>query len=65
MTRQEYYYCSVFASVVYFRVNSAGFSGEYHVVFKHFQSLENLILNILEEKLHISCLVASFFLKFS
>ena len=38
-------------------------SGEFRVVFKHFQNLENLILNILKEKLYISCLVGSFFLK--
>ena len=25
---------------------------------KHFQNLENLILNILKEKLHLSCLVS-------
>ena len=33
-------------------------AGEFHVMFKHFQNLENLISNILEEKLHISCLVS-------
>ena len=31
--------------------------------YKHFQDLENHILNILKEKFHISCLVSFFFLK--
>ena len=31
--------------------------------FKHFQELKNLILNILNEKLIISCPVVSFFFK--
>ena len=46
-----------------FWVNSTGCSGEFRVVFKYFQNLENLISNILKEKLHISCLVSTFFLK--
>ena len=43
----------MFLSVAYFRVNSAGCPGEFHIVFKHFENLENLILNILKDKLHI------------
>ena len=31
----------------------------FHVIFKHFQNLENLLLNILKEKLHISCTLRS------
>ena len=42
-----------FLSVAYFWVNSAGSSGEFHVVFKHFENLENLILKILNAKWHI------------
>ena len=41
----------VFSSVVYFWVNSTGCSGEVHILFQHFQTLENLILNILKENL--------------
>ena len=37
-----------FVSVAYF-----GCSSEFHVVLKHFQNLENPILTILKEKLHI------------
>ena len=33
-----------------FWVNSTPCSGEFHAVFKHFQNLENLILNILKKK---------------
>ena len=54
----EYYDWDVFVSVAYFWVNSTGCSGEFHVAFEHFQNLENLISNILREKLHISCLVS-------
>ena len=43
--------------------HSTGCSDEFHVVFEHFQNRESLILNILNEELHISCLVGSFFLK--
>ena len=32
-----------------FWVNSAASCGVFHVIFKHFQNLENLILNILKE----------------
>ena len=47
--RTKYHYeCGVFVSVAYFLVNSTGCSGKFHVVFKHFQSLENLLLNILK-----------------
>ena len=63
MTKWEYHECGAFVSVVYFWVISTGCSGEFHVVFKHFQNVENLILKILKEKLHVSCLVGSFFLK--
>ena len=45
------YECGVFASIAYFWVNSEGFFGEFHVVFKRFQNLENLIFNILKEKI--------------
>ena len=38
-----------------------GCSGKFHVVFKHLQYLENLILTILKEILNISCLASSFF----
>ena len=31
----------------------------FHVIFKHFQNLENLLLNILKEKLHMSCTLRS------
>ena len=41
-----------------FLVYSTGCTGEFQVVFKHFQNLENLMSNILKEKLHISCLVS-------
>ena len=41
-----------------FCANSTGCSGEFYIVFKHFQNLENLILNIVKEKLHIPCLVS-------
>ena len=54
--------CGGFVSVAYFTVNSAGYSDEFHVAFKHSENLENLILNILKEKLHIlTC--GFFFLK--
>ena len=56
-----YMWC--FLSVPYFQVNSTGCSGEFRVVFKHFQNLENHILNILKEKLYFSYLVGPFFLK--
>ena len=52
-----------FVSVPYFQVNSIGCSGEFSVVFKHFQNLENHILNILKDKLNFSYLLGSFFLK--
>ena len=42
----------VFLSLLLITELSAGCSGEFHVVFKHFQNLENLILN--KQKLHIS-----------
>ena len=38
-------------SIAYFWVNSAGFSGEFDVVFRYFQNLENLILNIFRGKI--------------
>ena len=44
----------------FFRVNSTGCSGEFRAVYKHFQNLENQILNILKEKLRLSYLVDSF-----
>ena len=53
MTKLEYYEFGVFVSVANFWVNSAGCSGEFHVAFKHFENPENLIFNILKEKLHI------------
>ena len=46
-----------FVSVACFRVNSTGFSGKFHVVLKHFQNLENLIL---KEILHIYILPCKF-----
>ena len=33
-------------SVAYFGVNSTGCSGEFLIVFKPFQNLQNLVLNI-------------------
>ena len=63
MTKYEYHECGVFISVACFWVNSVECSDEFHVVFKCFQNLKNIILNILKEKLHISCLVSSLFLK--
>ena len=56
----EYHECSVAVSVAYFRVNSTGCSGEFHVL-QHFQNLKNLILKILKEKLTIFCLMGSSF----
>ena len=51
----------VFLSVsFFFRVNSTDCSGEFRAVYKHFQNLENQILNILKEKLRLSYLVDSF-----
>ena len=47
------YVCGVFVSVAYLLVNSAGCSHEFHVAFKHFENLENLIWNILKKKLHV------------
>ena len=35
----------------------------FQVVFEQFQNLENHIFKILKEKLHISCIVGSFFLR--
>ena len=61
--KKEYNECGVSVFVAYFLVNSAGCSGELHVVFKHFENLESRILNILKKKLQISWLVGSFFLK--
>ena len=49
-----------FVSAAYFWVNSAGWSREFHVVFKHFENLENLILNILKQKLRIPWFVSFF-----
>ena len=47
----------------HFSVNSTGCSGEFHVIFQHFQNLKNLILNILKEKLTIFCRMGSFSLE--
>ena len=65
MTKKEYYECGVLVSVVvaYFWVNSAGCSDKFHVVFKHFENIKNLILKILKDELHIPWLVGSLFLK--
>ena len=41
----------VFVFVAYFWVHSTGCSGEFCLVFKHFQNLENLISNIFEGKI--------------
>ena len=49
-----------FVSAAYFWVNWAGWSREFHVVFKHFENLENLILNILKQKLRIPWFVSFF-----
>ena len=59
-TKWEYQECGVFVSVSYFWVNSTGCSDEFHDVFKHFQNLENVILNILKEKLCIAFLALFF-----
>ena len=53
----------VFLSLLVFFVKTAGCSSEFHVVFKHFENPENLLLNILKEKLHISYLEGFLFLK--
>ena len=55
MTKKEDYEFGVLVSVVvaYLCVNSAGCSDEFHVFFKHFENLKNLILKILKEELHI------------
>ena len=53
-------------TIANFLVSSTGCCGEFHVVFKHFEDLKNLVLNILKEKfrkLMISCLVGSFYIK--
>ena len=50
-SNSEQYYENIF--VVYFAVNFAGCSDEFHVFFKHFENLQNLIWNISKEKLHI------------
>ena len=50
MTTEEYHRCGAVVSVAYSCANSAGYSDEFHVAFKHFQYLKNLILNILKEK---------------
>ena len=47
-----------FVTIAFLWVNSTCSSGEFQVVFKHFQNLENLILNILKEKLHTSRLLS-------
>ena len=42
-------------------IDSAGCSGQFHVVFKHFENLENLILNILKEKLQSATISKAMF----
>ena len=49
-----------FVSLAYFWVDSAGCSGEFHVVSKHFKNLEKLIWNILKKKLRIPWLKGFF-----
>ena len=46
MTMYEYHEWSVAVSISYFWVNSTYCSGEFYFVFKHFQNLKNLILDI-------------------
>ena len=43
------------------RADSTGCSGQFHVVFKHFENLENLILNILKEKLQLATISKAMF----
>ena len=53
---------AVFLSLLlFFGVNSAGCSGAFHVVFKHFENLENLILKNLEGKIAYSWTSGLFF----
>ena len=44
--RLSWVWCLWVFSVAYFWVNSTGCSGEFLIVFKHFQNLQNLVLNI-------------------
>ena len=60
MAKQEYNECGVLVAVAYFWVSLAGCSSEFRFVFKYFQNLGNYILNILKEKLNISCFIVSF-----
>ena len=50
----KYDECDVFVSVAYFWAYSTGCSDEFHVVFKHFQNLENLDVEHFEGKNFIS-----------
>ena len=46
-------YTIIMTNIINDYINSPGCSGEFHVVFKHFGNLENLIRNILKKKLHM------------
>ena len=61
VTTKEYHRCSDTVSVANFWANSTGCPGEFHVAFKHFQNLKNLMMNILIEKLTFYCPVGYFF----
>ena len=49
--KMKYHECGVFVSVAYFELIQQ--TGEFNVAFTHFQNLENIILYILKEKLHV------------
>ena len=51
VTEKECHKFGVFVSFAYFWVNSVGCYGEFYVVLKHFQNPQNLIFNILKEKI--------------
>ena len=44
----KYHECGAIFPVPKFSVNSTTYLGEFRVVFKHFENLKNLILNILK-----------------
>lgn len=50
VTTQEYYECDVAVYVANFWVNATGCHWEFHVGFKDFQDLKNVILNVFKEK---------------
>ena len=63
MLTYEYHKCGAVFPSANFWVNTWGCSDEFHVAFDYFEDLKKFILNILKEKLVISCLVCSFYPK--